>query len=518
MPPKKRGKGGEKEEGRNEDGVDPSKAFPYALINRIGSFLSRQEVRDWKTAEGGRNMSGMVHRNEKEPKKMYYDIIKMVPRIKEQFSKLYDQDKKDIEKNKELRRQLQAQRGQVYRSLFQEANESTKDVYKQLKDYLERKINAHIKRPLLLDEFGDLEAVEIPSSAKEEALLLATRLAKVRFQLEDMEHELEHEQPLSYFDWDVSEQLKVYRERRKQDLSPPSLEEQELEKKLFVNPDIKDVYEDLRTVIKTFNLQQSFSLMKLLCKITQLTNEKLRVFADVDVQREFSSSIVKIGLKLQDPEQLRRPGFLFEISTEIVFQMDANDLKDALEDDNGFADFDFKKKYRERLEPEKEYDDGIVASQYQILYDIRFDEKITGWGMGGQLFGGSNFGVDQVKFMELARWIRRSNYQAFVEEPLPADFDYTGYPNDFSALLARFADCYADFKDTDSSCDHLWRSGNAMLGNDASGCIVKLMQHVELPYRIKMAETSPGGGAAEEEGEDKVVMVSSFLDKTLHLQ
>ena len=458
-------------------------------------------------------MSGMVHRNEKEPKKMYNDIIKMVPRIKEQFLKLYAQDKKDIEENKKLRRQLQAQRGQVYRSLFKEANESTKDVYKQLKDYLERKINAHIKRPLLLDEFGDLEAVEIPSDDE------TSRLAEVRFQLEEMGHELKHEQPLSYFDLDVSKQLKVYRERRKQDLSPPSLEEQKLEEKLFVNPDIKDVYKDLRTVIKTFNLQQSFSLMKLLCEITQLTNEKLRVFANVDVQGQFSSSIVKIGLKLQDPEQLRRPGFLFEISTEIVFQMDANDLKDALEDDNGFADFDFKKKYRE---PEKEYDDGIVASQYQILYDIRFDEKITGWGMGGELFGGSNFGVDQVKLMELARWIRRSNYQAFVEEPLHNDFDYTGYPNDFSALLARFADCYADFKDTDSSCDHLWRSGNAMLGENASSCIVKLMQHVELPYRIKMAETSPEGGAAEEEGEEKadyqVVMVSSFLDKTLHLQ
>lgn len=514
MPPKKKGKGGEKEkedEGWNENGVDPSKALPYDLINRIGSFLPGQEVRNWKAAAGGRNMGGMVHRNEVKPKKMYNDIGRLVPRIKEQLSKLHAQDKKDIEEDKELRHQLQVQRGKVYRSLFKEANESTKDVYKQLKDYLERKINAHIKRPLLLDEFGDLEAVEIPSEDE------TSRLAEVRFQLEEMEHELEHEQPLSYFDWDVSEQLKVYRERRKQDLSPPSLEEQELEEKLFVNPDIKEVYKDLRTVIETFNLQQSFSLMKLLCKITQLTNEKLRVFANVDVQRAFSSSIVKIGLKLQDPEQLSRPGFLFEISTEIVFQMDASDLEDVLEHDDGFA-FDFKKKYRESLKPGEKHDDGIVASQYQILYDIRFDEKITGWGMGGQLFGGSNFGVDQVKFMELARWIRRSNYQDFVEEPLPADFDYTEYPNDFSALFAQFADCYADFKDTDVSCDHLWRSGNAMLGKDASWCIVKLMQHVGFPYRIKMAETSPGGGGAAEEGKDKVVMVSSFLDKTLHLQ
>jgi len=411
----------EEEEEGKEDGKNPSDVLPYALLDYVAKFLPRASVRNWKEADTGK-MGGMVHKEEVKHKKMYYDIKIMVPKIGEQFLELYNQIHAYKTEDEKLQRHLQVTRGKAYRAFFKKANESTKYVYKQLWDYLEGK-----KQNLINGKAED-------------------------------------EQPLSYF-----------------------------EEGKFGNLKLKDVYTQLQTVMKTFNVQQSFSLILLLCEITQKTSQgEMRVFANVHVQRWGNSSKVKIKLRLQEilidddgDKNGGEPAFLFEISTEIEFPMNATQLQNELLRDGTF-----------NVEDEAKY--GNVASQ-QIVYTLKCKQDIMAYGTGGQLFSGSNFDVDQIKFMKLAKRIAKSE--------------------DTQDFFSQFANCYADFEDDDAR-DHLWNSRNLMPAEDASECIMKLMAQAGLPYRIKVppeGSAAGGGGAAEGEGEPQIVMVSSFLDRTLYL-
>lgn len=468
MNPEQNGKRTREElEGWNLKGSNPNEALPFDILNYVAEVgdLSREDISRWRKAAHAKNTQGMVHKDDEKKKEWYYEIGRLFPEIQEKKQKYFALDTfpKITSEIDTVEQRIE----ELKKELMLKKHELLKAHGKAYKDYF----------------------IDVNDSTKSVYEGLIEYLEDKRRTLSEETPEPFSEQPLGHFD---------------------------PKKKL----DIKDLYGQLETVVETFDRQQSFSIIKLISDIIQIS-----VNADHFELKCEPSTFVYVSAFRKKPEWTRVTvniklkslwtHFSLEISGEIVVPIDEKTLTLALR--NSTVNFD---QYLTNLheDEQKEYND---LQTKEIKYKLFMDEEIkTGY------LCGSNCSVDKVKFLDLAAQYKKHGFRELWSTP-------------FSSLVSEFADCYSDYPVNDPARDHLWNLRPEEKRIKGSECIVQLMRYARLPYRkkpIQAAEeegaevtlskklkpSEEGGGAAEEEGEEKadyqVVMVSSFLDKTLHLQ